>query len=233
MGVANLGKILQYASAVLGIPAAAAGTYSAYQTYFSSEAICQQLRASIVSTMQQNVSAAAKRALLRKDVDEFDTRCGAKDPDARALFQAALTTDAPPAAPAAPGTVLADAGPGAAGPLPRAVADVFGHSPSGQLRGWVALVRSGSDGPGHANFDGFALSLTSLPPAGAVLRARDIIPVWLKPQRGPNEQSELQGRVAAGQCVRVLGTQPAEGSERTWGEVTPVACPASLPSAAN
>jgi hypothetical protein len=232
MGVAHLGKILQYSSAALGIPAAVAGTYSAYQTYFSSAAICQQLRASIVSTMEQNVSAAARRALLRKDVDEFDTRCGGNDPDARSLFQAELKNETPASA-AAPGPVLAYAGSDAVAGLPSSIANVFGHSPNGELRGWVALVRAGSDGVSHVNFDGFALSLTSLPPAGAVLRARDTLPVWRQPQRGPNNQNQFQGRVAAGRCVRVLATQPAEGSERAWGEVVPIACPATPPTAAN
>lgn len=232
MGITNIRKILEYSSAVLGIPAAAAGTYSAYQNYFSSAAICQQLRASIVSTLEQNVPAKAKRALLRKDVDDFNANCGDKDPSARAFFAAALKNDTPALA-SASGPLLADAGSGTPDGHPSYAADLFGHSPGGALRGWVALVRNGSDGPGHANFDGFALSLTSLPPVGAVLRARDQLPVWRQPQHGPNNQSQLQGRVAAGRCVRVLGTQGAQGSERTWGEVTPIACPTALPAPAH
>jgi hypothetical protein len=56
--------------------------------------------------------------------------------------------------------------------------------------------------------------------------------VWREPQRGPNDLTKAQGRVPAGRCVRVLATQAAMGSERTWGEVTPIACPAELPTAA-
>jgi hypothetical protein len=227
---ANIGKHMQILSAALGIPAAAAGTYSAYQTYFSNTAICQQLRASVISTMEQSLPAEAKRALLRKDAGEFNTKCGGKDPDARSLFEAALKSDTPASA-AVPGSRLADAGPGVSGGFADNVADGFGHSPSGQLSGWVALVRNDANGPGHLNFDGFALSLTSLPPAGVVLRARETLAVWRQPQRGPNDASQAQGAVVAGHCVRVLGTQPAQGSQRTWGEVTPVACPATLQSA--
>jgi hypothetical protein len=237
---ANIGKVLQYSSAVLGIPAAAAGTYSAYQTYFSDVGVCRQLRASIVSTMEQSVSAEAKRALLRKDVAAFDVKCGARDPDARDLFQSAMKSDIPTPAKAdatapatAPSTMLADAGSGAASTMPNVIVDVFGHSPAGKPNGWVALVRTISGQPGQPNFDGFALSLTVLPPAGTVLRAREMTPVWRQPQRGPNDQTQIQGRLAAGNCVRVLETQPAEGLQRTWGEVTPVACPATLPTAAN
>jgi hypothetical protein len=225
---ANLGKHMQLLSAALGIPAAAAGTYSAYQTYFSNAAVCQQLRTSVISTMEQNLPADAKRALLRKDAGEFNEKCGAKDPDARTMFEAALKNDAQASAPA-PGSRVADAGPAASGGPSGNIADGFGHSPSGQSSGWVALVRSDANGPNHANFEGFALSLTSLPPVGAVLRARETLAVWRQPQHGPNDANQAQGAVVAGHCVRVLGTQPAEGSQRTWGEVTPVACPAALP----
>jgi hypothetical protein len=231
VGIANLGKILQYLSAALGIPAAAAGTYTAYQNYFSSAAACQKLRLSIVSIMEQNVSTEAKRALLRRDVDDFDARCGGQDPDARSFFQAALKNEVAAAA-IEPSSTVATATTSAPDTLAGNVDDLFGRSSAGQVRGWVALVRTAPDGPNHPNFEGFALSLTSLPPVGTVLRARNAVPVWHQPQHGPNNQSQAQGQVAAGHCVRVLATLPAAGSERTWGEVIPVACPA-LPTAAN
>ena len=81
---------LQLVGAALGIPAAAAGSYSAYQSYFSSEATCQRLRTNIVAIMERRIDADAKRTLLRKDIVEFDKSCGDGDPDARTVFQAAL-----------------------------------------------------------------------------------------------------------------------------------------------
>ena len=81
---------LQLVGAALGIPAAAAGSYSAYQNYFSSEATCQRLRTNILATMERQIAADAKRTLLRKDIAEFDKSCGDGDPDARTVFQAAL-----------------------------------------------------------------------------------------------------------------------------------------------
>ena len=81
---------LQFLGAALGIPAAAAGSYTAYQNYFSSDATCQRLRTNIVTIMERRVSAETKWTLLRKDVAEFDKTCGDGDPDARTVFQAAL-----------------------------------------------------------------------------------------------------------------------------------------------
>src|SRR3974377_782867 len=85
---------LQLLGAALRIPAAAAGCYSAYQTYFSTEAVCQRLRTSIVITMERKIAADAKQALLRRDVAQFDKTCGESDPDARTVFQAALQQQA-------------------------------------------------------------------------------------------------------------------------------------------
>jgi hypothetical protein len=70
--------------------AAAAGTFAAYQNYFSTEVTCQKLRNNIIATMERNVAPETKRSLLRKDVTEFDKLCGEGDPDARAIFQAAV-----------------------------------------------------------------------------------------------------------------------------------------------
>ena len=46
-------KALQVAAAALGIPAAA-GTYSAYQTFFSNDATCHKLRVEILAIMERN-----------------------------------------------------------------------------------------------------------------------------------------------------------------------------------
>jgi hypothetical protein len=185
VGFENLGKFVQIAAAAFGIPAAAAGTYSVYQTYFTNEAACQKLRTAIVSTMERNVAPEAKRTLLRRDVGDFVKTCGDADPDARTLFQEALRADKPVAivAAAAPGPAsdLSAAKAVAATPdgLPAGVAAAFGRSPAGEVRGWVALTRGEPSRIGEPNFDGYELSLTALPPPGTVLRPRLMMPVWV------------------------------------------------------
>ena len=87
----NLVRLLQMTGAALAIPAAAAGTFAAYQSYFSSDVTCQKLRNNIVAIMERHVAPETKRSLLKKDVTEFDKLCGEGDPDARAIFQAAIT----------------------------------------------------------------------------------------------------------------------------------------------
>ena len=86
----NLVRVLQIAGAALGIPAAAAGTFAAYQNYFSNDVTCQKLRSNIVATLERNVTTETKRSLLRKDVAEFDKLCAEGDPDAKAIFHAVL-----------------------------------------------------------------------------------------------------------------------------------------------
>ena len=93
----SLVKVLQIAGAALGIPAAAAGTFAAYQNYFSTDVTCQKLRSNIVATMERNVAPETKRSLLRKDVNEFDKLCGDGDPDARTIFHAAVAAEHPAA----------------------------------------------------------------------------------------------------------------------------------------
>src|SRR5262249_3802271 len=67
----NVVKLLQMTGAALAIPAAAAGTFAAYQSYFSSDVTCQKLRSNIVAVMERNVAPETKRSLLKKDVTEF------------------------------------------------------------------------------------------------------------------------------------------------------------------
>ena len=117
----NLVKVLQIAGAALGIPAAAAGTFAAYQNYVSTDGTCQKLRSNIVAIMERSVAPETKRTLLRKDVNEFDKLCGEGDPDARTIFHAAITPDHPaPAATETANATTADAGhgPAAAGAQP-------------------------------------------------------------------------------------------------------------------
>ena len=52
--------------------------------------MCDRLRTTILATMERKLPLEAKQALLRKDVADFDQTCGARDPDARAVFQAAM-----------------------------------------------------------------------------------------------------------------------------------------------
>jgi hypothetical protein len=239
VGFENLGKIVQIAAAVLGIPAAAAGTYSAYQTYFTNDSVCQKLRTSIVAIMERSVAPEAKRTLLRKDVGDFVKTCGAADPDARTLFQEALREDRPVAVVAVAPRPVSDlsaanavsAAKTAAAPdgIPAGVATAFGRSPAGEVRGWVALTRGEPNRIGEPNFEGYELSLTALPPPGTVLRPKLMLPVWVEPQGSVNDEKKLQGRVPATGCVRVISAKAAEGKARTWGEVAPVACPANLP----
>ena len=223
---------LQLIGALLAIPAAAGGTYSVYRIFFAADVACRNLQVSIISVMEKNVPADVKRGLLIKDVTEFDQKCSRIDPDSHAIFQAAVQPPRPePAAKPASATQVATATPGDT-PVSAAKTDgfaasaasTFGKSASGDVRGWVALTRGESDRIGEPNFDGFALSLTALPPRGAVLQSRHMVPVWTEPQLGQNDHTKLQGRLPASACVRVIATRSPEGKSRTWGEVVPVNC---------
>ena len=225
----NLVKVLQIAGAALGIPAAAAGSFAAYQNYFSNDATCQKLRTNIVATMERSVAPETKRTLLRKDVNEFDKLCGDGDPDARTIFHAAVTPE--PAVVETANATTADAGHGtaAAGAQPDPAsrrsqlqsAAVFGAPGTKEHYGWVALSRRQS-GAWVAHFNGYIISDTSLPPPGTVLSAQIMLPVWSEPQGTTNDQSKLQSRLPNGACVRVLSTRG--GSGRLWAEVAPASC---------
>ena len=219
MTAEHLVKLLQMTGAALAIPAAAAGTFAAYQSYFSTDMTCQRLRNDIVGILERNVAPDTKRSLLKKDVTEFDKFCGEGDPDARAIFQAAISEHPTEPAHAA-----------AAGPVPTgassqraqtAAIGVFGAPGSKDRYGWVALARRQS-GSWEAHFSGYAISDTSLPPAGTVLSAKIMLPVWSEPQAGANDQSKLQSRLPSGACVRVVSTRG--GSGRLWAEVAPASC---------
>lgn len=90
MEAEKITKLFQAVGAALALPAAAAGVYTVYRTNFSPDTACQNLRASIVSTMEKNVGLDAKKALLKKDVEDFNKNCGEVDPAAREMFQAVL-----------------------------------------------------------------------------------------------------------------------------------------------
>jgi len=223
----RLVTLLQIAGAALGIPAAAAGSYTAYKTFFSSEAACQKLRTNILATMERRIAAEVKHTLLRKDVTEFDKTCGDSDPDARVIFQAAVQ-DTPAPASRAPQAVNAAAG-AAQAPQPEPMPArkqplaIFGAPGSSERHGWVALSRKDRAEGWVINFTGYAISQTSLPPAGTVLTAQRNVPVWSEMQGGAgNDMSKLQNRLTPGACVRVLATRA--GPVRLWAEVAPASC---------
>ena len=204
----NLVRLLQMTGAALAIPAAAAGTFAAYQSYFSSDVTCQKLRNNIVAIMERHVAPETKRSLLKKDVTEFDKLCGEGDPDARAIFQAAITEhpgDAAHAPAAAPAHV--DSSPQR---QQTASLGVFGASGSKEHYAWVP------------HFNGYSISDTSLPPPGTILSAKMMLPVWSEPQAGTNDPTKLQSRLPTGACVRVLATRGGGG--RLWAEVAPASC---------
>jgi hypothetical protein len=158
-----------------------------------------------------------KRSLLKKDVTEFEKFCGDADPEARAIFQAAMSEHPADSTHAA---ASAHTDP----PSPRAqiaALSVFGATGSKEHYGWVAISRRQS-GSWVANFNGYAISETSLPPPGTILSAKIMLPVWSEPQGGANDQSKLQSRLPSGACVRVLSTRG--GSGRLWAEVAPASC---------
>lgn len=204
----HLTKSLQLAGAALAIPAAAAGTFAAYQSYFSTDVTCQKLRNDIIGIMERNVAPDTKRSLLKKDVTEFDKLCGDADPQARVIFQAAMSDHAAKAgaSPQAPQT---------------AAVGIFGAPGSKERYGWVALSRRQS-GSWVPHFNGYETSEISLPPPGTILSAKMMLPVWFEPQAGTNDQSKLQSRLPSGACVRVLSTLRAIG--RLWAEVAPASC---------
>jgi hypothetical protein len=224
MPAENLVRIFQITGAALGIPAAAAGTFAAYQNYFSADVACQKLRNNIIGVMERNVALDAKRSLLRKDVTEFEKLCGDADPDAKAIFHAVLAEPHPgitesshvPAATA--GTAPAEA---SAQSVPATPIGVFGAPGSRHRYGWVALSRRQSDA-WVPHFTGYDISETSLPPPGTVLTAKSMLPVWSEPQGGKNDPSKMQSRLPQGTCVRVLATRGGTG--RLWAEVTPASC---------
>jgi len=88
--------------------------------------------------------------------------------------------------------------------------------------GWVALGYRAA-GEWTVNFDGYAISESSLPPPGTVLSAQRQVPVWSEPQLAKsNDQTKLQNVLPGHACVRVLATRPGTG--RLWAEVEPAAC---------
>jgi hypothetical protein len=172
------------------------------------------LRNSIIVVLDRNLAPEAKQRLLRRDVEQFTKRCGDEDPDAKVIFEAAI----------APASATSAATPkSATGPAP-----IFGLSKSGERRGWVTYFRRKPGGSPEPNFDGIEqITARSLPELGTVLTARMMVPVWLDPPPvgQVNDASSLQGRIAAGSCVKVLARGPV--GRPFWAEVAPEPCKAA------
>src|SRR5262245_39384623 len=168
--------VLKFIGALLAIPAAGAGVYTTYHTFFSSEVACQSLRGSILQAIDKNIPADAKYRLLRRDVTEFERKCGDSDPDALAIFQGTmlqLQSPAPsasaPMTAAAPAPQNVAAAPADAQPSSPARGKqhvaIFGLSTAGERRGWVPLNRREQGNQIESNFDGYMVS-APVPPAG-------------------------------------------------------------------
>jgi hypothetical protein len=209
-------KVMQVAGAALGIPVAAAGVYSVYNTYFSTATACQMLRSTIISTMEKNIPAETKGILLKKDIVEFEKTCGAIDPDARSIFTAALQQLESQAMAPASSTPTPAVKTRAALP---ALASF--DAMQGERRGWVTLGRRDA-AAGELNFEGSEFSATALPKVGTILTARWPMPVWAEPPTSRPDLTTARALIQAGACVRVLAAHLS--GERSWVEVVPAPC---------
>jgi len=102
---ARMLSFFQLAGSFLAIPVALGSAYTVYQTNFSPDTQCQQLRANIIAMIDKKIDAATRRMLVRRDVETFEKSCGAFDPDAKAAFVTLLQTEprvVPPRPVAAP-----------------------------------------------------------------------------------------------------------------------------------
>lgn len=73
---------------LLALPLGAAGLYATWQATLSANATCRALRTSVLSALEQNVDEKVKRALVHKDLTEFERSCALTDPEAKAVFSA-------------------------------------------------------------------------------------------------------------------------------------------------
>jgi hypothetical protein len=236
VNVQKVTSILQVACAALGIPAAASGTYSVYRAYFSTSATCQTLKTSLLATMDRALPAESIRTLMKKDLATFTAQCAASDPDAIAAFATvsrqanAPATDEPKPVneKIAPVGTKSDAVKSVsmqrapAGTFATIPIGVFGVNGAGEAKGWIALDRRDPDHFGETSFDGYEIGKPLA--ETTVLRTRWAVPVWREIQPpGPPDLSRVQGRLAAGQCVRVLTVPPKTGP-RPWASVEIAPC---------
>src|SRR5215510_10392770 len=67
---------IQMVGSLLAIPIGIASAYSFYRANFSPETTCQSLRSGIIALLDKSVNAAARRVLVRRDVEAFERTCG-------------------------------------------------------------------------------------------------------------------------------------------------------------
>jgi hypothetical protein len=98
-------------------------------------------------------------------------------------------------------------------------------APMPPVRGWVAVENREAGKLRSVYFTGYAPA-QSLPEPGTVLTAMTLRGIYSEPQEGTrNSLAMLQGRVAAGECVRVVSNSPRTSTGRQWVEVDPAKCP--------
>jgi hypothetical protein len=81
-------KTARVCAGLLACAVAGLYPYASQQTVLSAEVACRGLRTSILSALEQNVDAGVKRALVHKDLAEFERSCALRDPDAKAVYSA-------------------------------------------------------------------------------------------------------------------------------------------------
>jgi hypothetical protein len=87
MVLSKLTMAFNVCGAMLAVPAGVIGLYTTYQANFSGEAACRGLRNSLLTTLEKNVDAEAKRVLVQKDLATFEHACALSDPDAKSVFE--------------------------------------------------------------------------------------------------------------------------------------------------
>jgi hypothetical protein len=95
--------IMQLFGSLVAVLVGIGSGYSFYRANFSPEATCQTLRSGIIALLDKSVDAAARRVLVRRDIETFERTCAAVDPEATAAFKSLLAAEktvAPPPSPA-------------------------------------------------------------------------------------------------------------------------------------
>lgn len=106
--------IMQLFGSLVAVLVGIGSGYSFYRSNFSPEATCQTLRSSIIALLDKSVDAAARRVLVRRDIETFERTCAVVDPEATAAFKSLLAaekTTAPPPSPAIAAPALPPAAP--------------------------------------------------------------------------------------------------------------------------
>ena len=94
--------VMQLSGSLVAVLVGIASAYSFYRANFSPETTCQTLRSGIIALLDKSVDAAARRVLVRRDVETFEKTCAEVDPDATAAFKSLLATEKAAVAPVSP-----------------------------------------------------------------------------------------------------------------------------------